>query len=94
MHRSERRGQLEFPNFYLPFSGHLNPDNRWFKLARIVPWDLVEEIYRQALCEDFGAPALSARMAFGALLIKQRLGLTDRETVEIIQESLFTMLHR
>lgn len=38
-------------------------------------------------CGDFGAPALSARVALGALLIKERLGLTDRETVEAIHEN-------
>jgi len=37
--------------------------------------------------DDFGAPALSVRVALGALLIKERLGLTDRETVEAIREN-------
>ena len=87
MYRSVSRGQLEFPNFYLPFSGHLDPDNRWIALARLVPWKLAEEIYLESLCDDFGAPALPARVAFGALLIKERLGLTDRETVEALQEN-------
>ena len=87
MYRSGTRGQLEFPDFYLPFSGHLDPDNRWIALARLVPWKLVEEIYLKSLCNGFGAPALPARVALGALLIKERLGLTDRETVEAIQEN-------
>ena len=87
MYRSDSRGQLEFPNFYLPFSGHLDPDNRWIALARLIPWALAEEIYLKSLCDDFGAPALPARVALGALLIKERLGLTDRETVEAIREN-------
>ncbi len=87
MYRSGHSGQLEFPNFYLPFSGHLDPDNRWIAMARLVPWKLAEEIYQQSLCEDFGAPALPSRVALGALLIKERLGLTDRETVETIGEN-------
>ena len=87
MYRVSSRGQLEFPNFYLPFAGELDPDNRWIALARLVPWELAEEIYRQSLCGDFGAPALLARVALGALLIKERLGLTDRETVEAIREN-------
>ena len=87
MYRSSSRGQLEFPNFYLPFSGHLDPDNRWIVLARLIPWKLAEEIYLKSLCDDFGVPALPARVALGALLIKERLGLTDRETVEAIQEN-------
>ncbi len=85
-HRKNPR-QLEFPDFYLPFSGELNPDNRWIALAELVPWDLAQTIYHAALCEDFGAPIISSRVALGALLIKERLGLTDRETVEAIQEN-------
>jgi IS5 family transposase len=87
MYRKQCTQQLEFPNFYLPFSGHLDPENRWIQLARLVPWELAEEIYVADLCEDFGQPIVPARVALGALLIKERLGLTDRETVEAIQEN-------
>ncbi len=87
MYRSKNRQQLEFPDFYLPFSGHLDPENRWIALARLVPWELAEEIYHAGLCEDFGAPIIPSRTALGALLIRERLGLTDRETVEAIQEN-------
>jgi hypothetical protein len=87
MYRSKNRQQLEFSDFYLPFSGHLDPNNRWIALARLVPWGLAEEIYHAELCEDFGAPIIPSRTALGALLIKERLGLTDRETVEAIQEN-------
>ena len=87
MYRGKNQQQLEFPDFYLPFSGHLDPENRWIKLARLVPWELAQQIYHRDLCEDFGAPIVPARTALGALLIKERLGLTDRETVEAIQEN-------
>ena len=87
MYRSKHRQQTEFPDFYLPFSGHLDPDNRWIALARLVPWELAEEIYHEGLCEDFGAPIVPSRTALGTLLIKERLGLTDRETVEAIREN-------
>ncbi len=87
MYRASSRGQLEFPNFYLPFAGQLDPDNRWIALVRLVPWELADEIYRESLCGDFGAPALTSRVALGALLIKERLRLTDRETVEAIREN-------
>jgi len=87
MYRNKYREQREFPDFYLPFSGHLDPENRWIALARLVPWQLVEEIYHEPLCEDFGGPIVPARTALGALLVKERLGLTDRETVDAIQEN-------
>jgi len=87
MYRNKPRQQLEFPDFYLPFSGYLDPENRWVVLAQLVPWELAEVIYHDELCEDFGAPIVPARVALGALLIKERLGLTDRETVAAIQEN-------
>lgn len=86
MYRSNSQ-QLEFPDFYLPFSGHLDPENRWVALAQLVPWKLAEQIYHASLCDDFGAPIVPSRVALGALLIKERLGLTDRETAETIQEN-------
>jgi IS5 family transposase len=87
VYRKKVSRQLEFVDFYLPFSGKLSAENRWVKLAEIIPWELAEEIYAEAFCDDFGAPALSARVALGALLIKEREGLTDRGTVETIQEN-------
>jgi len=42
MYRSKNHQQAEFPDFYLPFSGHLDPENRWVTLARLVPWELAE----------------------------------------------------
>jgi len=92
MYRTQSRQQLEFPNFYLPFSGQLDPENRWILLAKLVPWELAETIYHANLCEDFGAPVVPARTALGALLIKERLGLTDRETVEAIRENPYLQL--
>lgn len=79
--------QLSFEEFFLPFGGHLRGDNRWIKLSEQIPWELVEEMYVSKLQTDFGAPAHSARMAFGSLLIKERLGLSDVETVAQITEN-------
>jgi hypothetical protein len=79
--------QLSFGDFCLPFSGHLRGDNRWVKLSELIPWELVEDIYTSQLRCDFGAPAHSARMAFGSLLIKERLRLSDEETVAQITEN-------
>lgn len=87
MYRRSSSKQLEFADFYLPFSGRLESENRCVKLASLVPWELAESIYLHSRCEDFGAPVVPARMALAALIIKERLGLTDRETVESIQEN-------
>lgn len=82
------QNQLEFENFGLPFSGKLRSDNRWVKLAKIIPWGDFEKDYSKSLAgSGFGSPAISVRVALGTLIIKERLGASDRETVEQIREN-------
>ena len=51
-------------------------------------WDALEPYYAESLSgSGMGAPAKSGRIAYGALLVKERLGLTDEETAEQIQEN-------
>ena len=80
--------QAEFIDFYLPFGGKLKSSNRWVKLAKLMPWDEVESCYGESLSSNgMGAPALPGRMAYGALIIKERLGVSDEEVVEQICEN-------
>jgi transposase, IS5 family len=87
MYRRSTPGQLSFENFYLPFGGKLSPDNRWVKMAALIPWEEFEAEYVAQLSEGMGAPAKSFRIALGALIIKEKLGTSDRETVEQIREN-------
>lgn len=87
MYRREHRHQLSFEDFFLPFGGKLSGDNRWIKLAELIPWDELEDDYAAQFCKGFGAPAKPFRMALGALIIKARLGLTDEELIEQIKEN-------
>jgi len=87
MYRKDNPNQLTFTDFYLPFGGQLRRDNRWVILAKQIPWDQIEGTYGEQFCQDNGCPAKSARMALGALIIKERLGTSDRETVEQIGEN-------
>ncbi len=87
MYRHNQK-QLEFENFSLPFSGKLRSDNRWVKLAKIIPWEELESSYANTLKSSAsGPPAKSVRVALGALIIKERLGASDEETVEQIREN-------
>jgi hypothetical protein len=80
--------QLEFEQFALPFNGGLRSDNRWVKIAKFIPWDEFESLYSKSLSgSQMGSPALSVRIALGALIIKERLGTSDEETVEQIREN-------
>jgi IS5 family transposase len=73
--------------FELPFGGRLSADNRWVKMAQLIPWSEFESEYAQNFPTEKGAPAKSFRMALGALIIKEKLGISDRETVEQIREN-------
>jgi len=88
MYRTNNPYQLEFEDFYLPFGGKLRSDNRWIILSKQIPWQEIEQQYSALFADsDTGNPAKSARIALGALIIKERLGVTDRETVEQIREN-------
>ncbi len=78
----------------MPFGGTLDSDNRWVVFSTLMPWEELEETYAPQFSPTTGAPARSVRVAFGALSIKQRLGLTDEETVEQIQENAYMRVPR
>ncbi len=76
----------------MPFGERLDPENRWVLFSSLMPWEELEETYAPQFSRTTGAPAKSVRMAFGALFIKQRLGLSDEETVEQIRENPYIQL--
>ena len=87
MYKKAEQLETESENFELPFGGKLAEDNRWVIMAKLVPWSEVEEEYAKKFTILLGAPAKSSRMALGALIIKEKLGISDRETVEQIREN-------
>ena len=78
MYRKKPFGQLEFENFHLPFGG---------KLSKLIPWNEIEKKYAEQFSKKMEAPAKSLRMTLGALIIKEKCGFTDDETVEQIIEN-------
>jgi len=88
MYLEENEKQLELEDFYLPFGGHLKENNRWIILAGKIPWKALEKDYMEKLANTgMGAPAKSFRMALSALIIKEKLQISDEETVEQIKEN-------
>ena len=71
------------------FGGQLDEENRWIEMSKMIPWEEYEEEYAKNFTEKKGAPAKSFRMALGALIIKEMLGISDRETVEQIKENSY-----
>ena len=83
----ENPRQLSIEEFRHPFGTKLDGNNRWVKLADVMPWEVLSEIYNAALSVSSGRPALSARVVVGALIIKHMLSLTDEETIAQIKEN-------
>ena len=85
-----RKAELAYSppsEFELPFGGKLSALNRWVKMAELIPWHEFEAEYAKNFPTEKGAPAKSFPMALGALIIKEKLGISDRETVEQIREN-------
>lgn len=84
---NQDQDQLSLEEFFLPFGGQLRKDNRWVRLAEIMPWRHIEEIYVKNMSEETGRPGISSRIAFGALYINAHCHLTDEGTVTQLQEN-------
>ena len=89
MYRKTDRNQLMLEDFTMPFSGKLDAKNRWVKMAKLMPWEMIEDLYAEKFKSERpdGRPAYPARIAFGAIFIKEYENLTDERTVENIAEN-------
>ena len=81
--------QLTLKGFSHPFDNELNPENRWVKLAGLIPWDDLAAIYARSLRYDSGRETVDIRMVIGALIIKHKMKLSDRDTVKQIAENIY-----
>jgi len=82
--------QLSLAGFESPFERSLNPENRWVRLAKLLPWDDLCSIYRKHIPEkETGRPDLNPRLVLGAIMIKHICDLDDRETVDQISENIY-----
>jgi len=81
--------QLSIEEFQTPFELKLDKENRWVKLASIIPWDELAGIYYQSMSTGMGAPSIDARIVIGSMVIKHKLKLDDREVVETIRENIY-----
>ena len=66
------------------------PARRTQRLSRSsLPWEYIEEIYAQNMSDETGRPAISSRIAFGAIFIKEYCHITDKDTVTNLQENSY-----
>jgi len=92
MIRHHCQQQLTIAAFDWPFPITLDENNRWVKLSQCIPWEPLAHGYYQSLSHRQGRPAKDARLVIGAVIIKHKLCLSDRETVAQIQESVSAIL--
>src|SRR5699024_273798 len=60
----------------------------WIVMASLIPWAEVETEYKKRLGTlNEGSKAYSVRLALGSLIIKEKLRLSDEETVLAITEN-------
>lgn len=86
MYKPTNKTQTSFLDFDQPMGLHMNPDNRWIRMADKIPWDLFEVKYAGLFPSDTGNVAKPLRMALGSLIIQTRFQFPDRELVEQITE--------
>ena len=82
--KTEESMQPDFWDFNQTCGIALNRDDEWIRLADRIDWDAVEAEYRKHFKSGRGRPALSARIALGALIIQKKTGLSDRELIKEI----------
>ena len=46
MYKSDNKLQSSFLDFNQPMGLHMNPENRWIKMADMIPWDVFEKKYK------------------------------------------------
>lgn len=81
--------QLTLEGFSHPFDNELDSENRWVKLAGLIPWDELAEVYARKLRSDSGRETVDIRMVIGAMIVKHKMGLSDRDTVREIAENIY-----
>ncbi|MEI6243273.1 MAG: IS5 family transposase, partial [Chlamydiota bacterium] len=82
--------QLTLDGFETPFAQKLDPDNRWVKLSKKIPWDVLVTTYQSQLNNrERGAEGINPRVAIGAMILKHICNMSDRETVLQIQENMY-----
>lgn len=75
--------------FRTPFEQSLDPNNRWVRMASVVPWDEMAKVFFAHMSADHGRASVDLRVVLGALLVKHVEGLSDEDTIQYIQENIY-----
>jgi len=87
MYRSDRStNTLLFPKMF-NLGGKLDHGNRWLKLAEVMPWDKLDEIYSRYFSPAQGRPAKDSRLICGLLVVKLVKNMSDDDAVQEFMEN-------
>ena len=87
MYKYTDNTQSNFLSFNQPLGLHMNPNNRWIKMADAIPWDEFERKYASLFKGKNGRVAKPLRLALGSLIIQTKYQYSDRELVEQLTEN-------
>lgn len=83
------QNQISLDLFEHPFEKNLDKENRWVKLSGLVPWDELASVYCTKLETNRGRKSINIRTVIAALIVKHKLCLDDRGTIQMIQENVY-----
>ncbi len=87
MYKYTDNTQSNFLDFNQPIGLHMNPKNRWVKMADAIPWEIFEKKYSRLFKGKNGRVAKPLRLALGSLIIQTKYQYSDRELVEQLTEN-------
>ena len=79
--------QLQIFKELAPYSGKIDQNNRWIKLAKLVPWVKLDTIYRRYFDDKKSTVIKPCRLILGLMLGQMLLKLTDRSIIEYFHEN-------
>jgi IS5 family transposase len=87
VYKTTDNSQSNFLRFNQPLGLHMNPNNRWIKMADSIPWEQFERKYARLFKGKKGNVAKPLRLALGSLVIQTKYQYSDRELVEQLTEN-------
>jgi IS5 family transposase len=86
MYRGKDRQSLPLFKELFPFGGQLDSDNRWLKIAQLIPWDDIETRYSKYF-SDKGRPASDCRLVNGLLMLQHMTKFADDAIIVLVSEN-------
>jgi IS5 family transposase len=87
MYKYTDNTQSSFLSFDQPMGLHMNPNNRWIRMADAIPWAIFERKYSRLFKGKNGRVAKPLRLALGSLIIQTKYQYSDRELVDQLTEN-------